>query len=1304
MPFSFTTNDAEDGTDETTYNVTISGTINAEAEIDNLTSSTGNSVADGGTDTIATAIDSGTAVTVTYTVANSGTGPLNLSALTAGTPSNASFGTTTIATSTVAAGGSEAAAISITFTPGSTTDGASFSVPFSFTTNDAEDGTDETTYNVTISGTISVGVEAEIDNLTSSTGNSVADGGTDDQGNKLAGVVETVTYTVTNSGALDLTLETAVSSDLTNVIVESIGAPATSVVSGGGGTTEFEVQYRPQAAGAFSFDVTFVTSDSDENPFSFTVSGAAMTAPVFTQDFAPDTIRSDETATLTFTVNNSANGAAATGLEFSNTLPTGLSLASPSNAATTCTGGTLTAANGTDTVSYTGGTVGASASCTVTASVVASSDGSYSNSSGDLTSDFGNSGNSSATLAVASPEIDVQRPASTSIASGGTDDQGSLTVGEQQTLTYTIANQGTATLTLSGTPTSGSASNVTIDTISAPGASSVPAGASATFTVAFTPTLEGDFSFGLVIANDDADESSYTLTVSGTAVGGTAEFDLGGAGGGSLTSGQTDTISEVVTIGASEVITYVITNPGTRPLTLITPTVAGNISNQNNVVVNSISLGANTLSGAGASTTLQIIYTPIESGSFSFDFVISYSLDTSAPPITDPNGGTNPGNVRQFSITVEGIASGAPEIEVSSSENGALSDGGTDTVSATVASGTATSITYTLTNSGTDTLTITPPTVSGNVSGATNATVNGLTLGATSLAAGGGTTTLVLSYTATSSGTFGFDVSLSNNDDDENPFNFRVSGTAQNVAVGLQIVSGSDQSVEVNAAFDAPLVVTATASNGEGVADVPVTFTAPASGASLVFASTGTNTETVTTGPNGTATSSNLTANGISSTYQGTTTLAPYAVTASAPGLSSVSFSMTNTRNDAADIRKTQEVIASFIINRANTIVSNQPDLVSRLSGGGFGRQNGGNGLSFSANSSGHSGSFRFSYRAFADQIHRKNDATAWRSALSSASAQPGTAEGSAGASVAEQDTPAAENMPRRRMSFARTEEAGSFAARAYPGAGGDVIKPAYSAKAGWDFWAQGTYAISHNINSDSKTGLFFAGLDYRKSDNALYGVMAQLDINDEENAAAGSSAKGVGWMVGPYAVLRLRDNLYLDVSATYGQSHNKVNALGLFEDDFDTERVLLQGGLTGDVKVSPTLMLRPFARLTYYYEKQKSYTDSLGRTIPSQDFDLGRFEFGPKLSWELAQGNDMIFSPYLTFSGIYDFNKLQSGSPSDPSLASSDSDFRGRLEAGAVWFVPDRDINIAIEGFYDGIGASGFESYGASVNVRIPF
>ena len=121
------------------------------------------------------------------------------------------------------------------------------------------------------------------------------------------------------------------------------------------------------------------------------------------------------------------------------------------------------------------------------------------------------------------PEIYLQRPVGTSIADGGTDDQGVKKAAEQVTLTYTIENGGVDVLTVSAI-TSASATNVTVDAIT-PG-SPLPftvaaSGGTQTFTVQYTPAAEGVFSFELDISSDDPDaaEANYDLTVSGTADG-----------------------------------------------------------------------------------------------------------------------------------------------------------------------------------------------------------------------------------------------------------------------------------------------------------------------------------------------------------------------------------------------------------------------------------------------------------------------------------------------------------------------------------------------------------------------------------------------------------------------------------------------------------------------------------------------------------------------------------------------------------------------------------------------------------------
>jgi len=112
------------------------------------------------------------------------------------------------------------------------------------------------------------------------------------------------------------------------------------------------------------------------------------------------------------------------------------------------------------------------------------------------------------------PEIDVQRPAGASIADGGTDGQGSKDAASQVTLTYTVSNTGDATLNVSNI-TSTSYSNVSVDSISTTSLL-VAAGTTDTFSVQYTPTAGGAFSFDLDISSNDADEANYDVTVSGT--------------------------------------------------------------------------------------------------------------------------------------------------------------------------------------------------------------------------------------------------------------------------------------------------------------------------------------------------------------------------------------------------------------------------------------------------------------------------------------------------------------------------------------------------------------------------------------------------------------------------------------------------------------------------------------------------------------------------------------------------------------------------------------------------------------------
>ncbi len=109
--------------------------------------------------------------------------------------------------------------------------------------------------------------------------------------------------------------------------------------------------------------------------------------PGFMKCFSPTTISSGDRSTLTFTIDNSSNDNPAYYLAFSDTLPTGMVVADPPNATTTC-GGTILAAAGTNLISLepfnTISSVAGGSSCTVTVDVTASGNGTLSNSSGSL--------------------------------------------------------------------------------------------------------------------------------------------------------------------------------------------------------------------------------------------------------------------------------------------------------------------------------------------------------------------------------------------------------------------------------------------------------------------------------------------------------------------------------------------------------------------------------------------------------------------------------------------------------------------------------------------------------------------------------------------------------------------------------------------------------------------------------------------------------------------------------------------------------------------------------------------------------
>ncbi|MCB1559698.1 MAG: DUF11 domain-containing protein, partial [Xanthomonadales bacterium] len=156
--------------------------------------------------------------------------------------------------------------------------------------------------------------------------------------------------------------------------------------------------------------------------------------PGFAKVFAPDAIAANGVSTLTFSIDNTAGSVALSGLAFSDNLPAGMTVASPANASTTCTGGTITAVAGSGTIQYSGGSVAASSTCTLSVDVSAATPGSYSNSSGVLMSSIGSTtSGANDTLTVVAPPLFAKLFAPNPAA-----------IGQSSTLSFSIDNSASA--------------------------------------------------------------------------------------------------------------------------------------------------------------------------------------------------------------------------------------------------------------------------------------------------------------------------------------------------------------------------------------------------------------------------------------------------------------------------------------------------------------------------------------------------------------------------------------------------------------------------------------------------------------------------------------------------------------------------------------------------------------------------------------------------------------------------------------------------------------------------------------------
>jgi hypothetical protein len=640
--------------------------------------------------------------------------------------------------SPVTPGGS--ADFTITFTPGST--GAKTA-----TVTIANDDSDENPYTFTLSG---AGIAPEI-NLKLG-GSSVSSGESHNFGSAKANVGSIpLVLTIENTGTAALNLTDSPSVSITGgdaAMFSLSGQPASPIAPGG--SVDLTITFSPTSAGSKSTSLSITSDDSDENTYVILLSGTG-TVP-------------DMEVRQGISIIESGTGGFDFGAVLSGTLgaPVDFTIANYGIAELVLTHTPKVAVSGTDAGMFTvdlqpTSPVAPSGSVNFIMTFSPSSPGPK---TATVTIENDDPDENPYTFALTgeggtAPEINVFQ-GSTNLPAAGSFEFGNVLLGSGgSAVVFTVENLGTADLSLTGTQKVAiSGTHAGMFSVGSQPASPIGPSGNATFTITFDPDSVGAKTATVSIANDDADENPYTFTLTGTGVV-APEINVK-QGGTDIPSGTgTYGFGDVPSGSSSPAVTFTVENSGNAALNLgSTPKVMITGTDASLFMVGTQPTSPVAPSG---STTFTIVFTPDSAGD-----------KTAAVTIANDDSDENP---YTFSLTGNGTG---PEMNVKQGAADIPSGTGSYNFGNIAVNSSSPAVVFTVENLGNTDLDLSGTPIV--VIGGNNPTQFTVASQPGSLVLQSGSTTFTIVFGPTSNGEKKAEVSIQNNDANENPYTFEVRG------------------------------------------------------------------------------------------------------------------------------------------------------------------------------------------------------------------------------------------------------------------------------------------------------------------------------------------------------------------------------------------------------------------------------------------------------------------------------------------------------------------------------------------------
>ncbi len=519
---------------------------------------------------------------VTFTIQNLGSGTLDISGYTLAGANPSHFIVTGLGAMSIGPGGSST--FTITYNPGSS--GSSLAGLF-INSNDLDEGT----YSISLMGSClepDINIKQGVMNYPS--------GSTYGFGSVQIGTTKTAIFTIQNAGTGILTISAPSTGDPVHFTASDPGVNGTEFYNLPPDTSvTITVAFAPTIAGSYNTALTIGSNDYDEGTYTINLSGTGSSIAVPDIDvkigtgnisnggnYNFGTVQQGTSKAVTFTIQNKGVG----GLELSGITTVGTGYYSVSGlGATSIPGGGIT----TFTVTFAPTASGAS----IDSFTIVSNDPD----DGGYTVNLDGTGTSGPVQDIKVTVDGIEYPP------GSAYDFGFIGNGDSSApVTFTITNNGTTNLTLSGPP---ALSNPTLFPVTGPGSTVISAGGSTTFDVSFTPDTIGPLSSQMVIFSDDPDDGSYSIDLNG---GGSAlpvpDINVEVASVNYPSGSCFD--YDAVLLGDSTSVTYEIQNLSTTALlNLASVTITGVHFSEY-----AITSAPATIIPAGGSDTLDVMFTP----------------------------------------------------------------------------------------------------------------------------------------------------------------------------------------------------------------------------------------------------------------------------------------------------------------------------------------------------------------------------------------------------------------------------------------------------------------------------------------------------------------------------------------------------------------------------------------------------------------------------------------------------------------------------------------------------------------------